>query len=198
MAAHVHAWQEVFADYGVELPAQKIRLREGEKAVVSAAVFCQEYGLELLTDNMNALLKKKREIYRAYAPSSLRPDVVELLYFLIKKGFKLALVTGSIRENLNLVMKPEEQKLFDVIITSESVENSKPEPDPYEKACRDLKLPPEECLVVENAPLGIKSAKSAGMKVAAITSTLPENDLKESDWIINSLNEVLKILSNVK
>jgi beta-phosphoglucomutase-like phosphatase (HAD superfamily) len=92
-----------------------------------------------------------------------------------------------------LVLKPEEIALFDCIITSEEAVNSKPHPEPYLKASSGLKIAPKECLVIENAPLGIEAAKSAGMKVVAITSTLAREKLKSADWVVDSLSEIQKL-----
>jgi beta-phosphoglucomutase-like phosphatase (HAD superfamily) len=90
----------------------------------------------------------------------------------------------------------EEIALFDYILTSEDIENGKPSPDPYLKAQEALNVSPSECLVVENAPLGIASAKSAGMKVVALTSTVSEDYLRDADWIISNLSEVEIIVNS--
>jgi beta-phosphoglucomutase-like phosphatase (HAD superfamily) len=55
-----------------------------------------------------------------------------------------------------------------------------------------LDLKPQECLVIENAPLGIRAAKLAGIPVVALTTTLPAADLAEADWILGGLEGLLE------
>jgi beta-phosphoglucomutase len=196
MPAHISAWKQVWKDLGLEVPAIELKLREGQKAGVSAREISQKYELSLSEAEFQELLNKKRMIYSAIAPTGLKPGVSKLLQNLKNRGLKLALVTGSVRENLNKVLSKEEKALFDYILTSEDIENGKPAPDPYLKAQDALKVSPSQCLVVENAPLGIASAKAAGMKVAALTSTLSEDYLKEADWIISDLAEVERIVNS--
>jgi beta-phosphoglucomutase len=63
--------------------------------------------------------------------------------------------------------------LFDVLVTGDQVIDGKPDPEPYQIAAERLNLDPGECLAVENAPLGIRSAKAAGMACVALATTLP-------------------------
>lgn len=194
MTAHTKAWKEVFKEYGLDISPDEIKLREGEKALKSAESIAAKHNLRLSKEELSALLLKKRSIYAANAPKGLVEGAAEMLRRLKHENFKLALVTGSIFKNLNRVMTQAEKNLFDSIITSDTVASSKPHPEPFLRASSELGVPPEECLVVENAPLGIESAKSAGMKVAAITSTLPKENLKRADWVIDNLQNIWDIL----
>ena len=97
---------------------------------------------------------------------------------------------GSIRRNLNHVVPEEERNLFDVIVTSDLCTYGKPHPEPYLRAATALKIMPEHCLAVENAPMGIQSAKAAGIFTLAITSTLPAEYLKDADGIISNLSDI--------
>jgi beta-phosphoglucomutase len=193
MPAHIKAWQAVFSEYGVKISEDEIKLREGEKAGISGRLMARKYNLNLSEEQMKRLLERKRALYAENAPAGMISGAYELLRSLKEKGYKLGLVTGSVWRNLKLVLKPEEIALFDCIITSEEAVNSKPHPEPYLKASSGLKIAPKECLVIENAPLGIEAAKSAGMKVVAITSTLAREKLKSADWVVDSLSEIQKL-----
>ena len=70
----------------------------------------------------------------------------------------------------------------------------KPNAEPYLTAAKKLLVRPSDCLAVENAPLGIKSVKRAGMYCAAISSTLDRKYLKKADNIIDKLVNIKKIL----
>ena len=70
----------------------------------------------------------------------------------------------------------------------------KPHPDPYLNAATKLGVLPQECLVIENAPLGIKSAKRAGIYCIAICSTLDKSYLSEADKIVENIKDINNIL----
>jgi len=77
------------------------------------------------------------------------------------------------------------------IISADHVSHGKPHPEPYERGARILCLPPSECLVIEDAPNGIKAGKAAGCKVLAVLSSHKADDLAEADWIVPSLDHVV-------
>jgi beta-phosphoglucomutase-like phosphatase (HAD superfamily) len=102
------------------------------------------------------------------------------------KGIKLALVTGSPRSVIDEFKTQDEIfELFDCIITDEDTKKGKPNPDPYFAATECLGIPSKNCYVIENAPLGIKSAASAGLTCFAIKGNGPlsEEDLRKAGAI---------------
>jgi beta-phosphoglucomutase-like phosphatase (HAD superfamily) len=84
--------------------------------------------------------------------------------------------------------------VFEIIITGEMVSNGKPDPEPYLKAVNELNVDKESCLVVENAPAGITSAKSAGLTCFAVQTSLPEEYLKSADKIFGSIADLSAFL----
>jgi sugar-phosphatase len=77
-----------------------------------------------------------------------------------------------------------------VLVTAEDVRNGKPSPEPYLLAAQRLGLEPSACVVVEDAPAGIVSARAAGARVIAVASSLPEADLGGADVIIRQLEDL--------
>ena len=77
-----------------------------------------------------------------------------------------------------------------VLVPADDVTQGKPHPEPYLKAALLLAVNPEECLVVEDAPAGIRSAHAAGMKAIGITSTFPASALQEADAVIHSMSQI--------
>ena len=75
------------------------------------------------------------------------------------------------------------------LITSNDVQHGKPNPEPYIKAAKILGLTPPDCIVVEDAPAGIRAGKAAGARVFALRTTAPDAELTQSgaDWIANDL-----------
>jgi sugar-phosphatase len=70
------------------------------------------------------------------------------------------------------------------------VSKGKPDPEPYLKGARLLGVNPGECLVIEDAPAGIRAARAGGMKVIAIPSTYPASELLEADAIVQKLAQI--------
>ena len=75
------------------------------------------------------------------------------------------------------------------LITSSDVVHGKPNPEPYLKAAQALSTDPIRCVVVEDAPAGIRAGKAAGARVYALRTTAPDAELLASgaDWIANDL-----------
>ena len=74
-------------------------------------------------------------------------------------------------------------------VSADDVENGKPHPEAYLKGAEILGVSPEACVVVEDAPSGVSSAKSAGMRVIAVATTYREDDLYEADAVVASLTD---------
>lgn len=80
------------------------------------------------------------------------------------------------------------------LVSADHVDEGKPSPMPYLQGAELLRLRPQECVVFEDAPAGIESARRAGMRVIALTTTFPASELGGADAIIDSLNSLrLKI-----
>ena len=77
-----------------------------------------------------------------------------------------------------------------VLVTADDVKNGKPHPEPYLKGAERLGSPPAECLVIEDAPAGIQSARAGGMKVVGITSTYGTGAIEHADAVIGKLGSI--------
>ena len=78
------------------------------------------------------------------------------------------------------------------LLTCSDVQNGKPHPDPYLKAAASLGFPAGDCIVVEDAPAGIRAGKTAGARVIAVRTTADEAELRQAsaDWIVNACNSI--------
>jgi sugar-phosphatase len=77
-----------------------------------------------------------------------------------------------------------------VFVTADDVSKGKPDPAPYLMGASLLGFPAQRCLVIEDAPAGIKSAHAGGMKVIALSSTFPQDKLREADAIVSRLAQI--------
>jgi sugar-phosphatase len=77
-----------------------------------------------------------------------------------------------------------------VLVSADDVSKGKPDPEPYLMGARLLGMNPAECLVIEDAPAGIRAAHAGGMKAIGITSTYPASGLREADAAIQKLAQI--------
>ena len=116
------------------------------------------------------------------------PGAVQLLNS-IPRG-KWCVVTSGTRFLATTRMRNFGIPLPDVLVTADDVKNGKPDPEPYRKGAELLKVNPANCVVVEDAPAGIRSAHAAGMKVISMPTTYPAAELHEADAIVSGLPRI--------
>lgn len=192
------AWKEAFKDSGVSLkredyfPLEGLHLKEIVQSVE------EKYNIKV---NIDKMVEKKEEVYKSIQDFNLYHGVTDLIDKLKANKVFIAIVSASLKERLFSTAPLEFLEKFDLIITSDNFEKFKPHPDPYLLALKESGLEKDNCLVVENSPLGIKSAKSAGLYCIALTSTLEKSFLNEADEIIKnfySLKDSPKFLNLLK
>lgn len=125
-----------------------------------------------------------REIYQPYIQPV--PGLMELLEIFSNKNIPMAIATSGIQPNIDFMFGHIPiKKYFKTVVNSSHITKGKPDPEIYLKAASILNVPPKNCLVFEDAVVGIKSAKAAGMKVIAIATTQPKEELSIADMIID-------------
>jgi sugar-phosphatase len=82
-----------------------------------------------------------------------------------------------------------------VLVTSDDVTNGKPHPEPYLKGAEQMGFAPAECLVIEDAPAGIQSARAGGMTVMGLASTYPPEKLEQANAVVKKLGQI-QVTSN--
>jgi len=191
MPYHVKAWQQAFAAYGIQIRADDIYFQEGQIANKIAHILAQKKGLYLDESELDQIIKNKRAIYKNTTKAQVYPATKKIVSQLKQMSIKLGLVTGSILPNMVVVTGEAFLKNFEVIVTGDSVTNNKPHPEPYLTAARKLNVEPNECVVIENAPLGIQAAKRAGMFCIAVKTTIKDEQiLKEADLIVEDVSKI--------
>ena len=130
------------------------------------------------------LLQEKRRTYRAMAPEHLRlfPGVASRLVDIQHRGLPMGLCTSSSREDTTFILDLKGlTDAFGAIVTACDLTHPKPAPDAYLEAARRLGHPPARCVVLEDSPAGLASARRAGCFAVAITSSHPADHLAEAD-----------------
>jgi HAD superfamily hydrolase (TIGR01509 family) len=119
----------------------------------------------------------------------LIPNALELLKECKKAGIKIALVTASSRDLMTIVLKRFPQGTFDVVISGDDVEKSKPDPAPYLLAAKQLSVDITKCVVIEDSLTGVESGLASGAQVIGIPHLV---QMKENPRlrIISSLGDI--------
>lgn len=187
---HFQAWQEVFRKRGVEFSPEDFRHTFGLRNDI---IILHVLKRESTDREIAAIFLEKEALFLQEAAGKLHPfpGVVELMASLARSGFQQALATSAPRENVELVLSTLGiGHFFAARVTEKDVLRGKPNPEVFLEAARRLGLPPERCLVIEDAVGGVRGARAAGMKVVAVTNTNPRDDLKEANLVVDSLTEL--------
>jgi beta-phosphoglucomutase len=176
---HLLTWQRVLAPLGIELTADDLYPLEGIPTELTARRLTERFRGRACTGNeAQRLADAKRALFRQVFEPALIPGIGQLLHDLDGRGYRLGLVTGSARSVVDESLLPTGiADLFSAIVTGDQVSRGKPDPEPYRIAAARLGLSPADCLAVENAPLGVRSAGAAGMGCVALQTTLPAEQL---------------------
>lgn len=188
MEDNFEAWQHAFSRVGITIKKEEYFLLEGKSPEKIVEQFVDPSRSH--PDLRKSLSSFKEDYYLKNNSFAFYEEVFPLLEDLDSKGFLLGLITGASRKRLLSSGAKILPEFFDVVITSDDCAESKPNPAPYRLAAETLGVVPSDCLVVENAPLGIEAAKRAGMSCIAITSTLESRYLKEADRIVGKLSDI--------
>jgi beta-phosphoglucomutase len=199
MPLHYEAYRQAFAKYGIHVTPLEIYMIEGMPSMEAGKAIVKEKSANLSDEQVKNLINDKREIYRTLAAKDAKtfPGVPETLGMLRENGIRLALITGSNAKSVTGVIREVGlEGMFDAIVTGDDTSRGKPFPDPYRKGMERLGIPPDKCVVVENAPLGIQAAKAAGAGyVIGVTTTLPEQYLEGADDVMRSFADIEECLA---
>lgn len=208
----MEAYEEVLHEHGIELAASDYYSALGldDKGFVRAAF--ARAGKQLSDDVMKVVLARKAVRHRKAIEDELPlfPGVVTFLKA-AARHYSLGLVSMATRDDIEYVLnRAGLLTLFSVVASAEDVNICKPAPDCYlagfeklndkRRADRQLPLLPSECLVIEDAPPGIQSGRSAGMRTLGVTNTVAEKELRAAgaevvtpslaDWTLDAVHHL--------
>ena len=173
MPKHARAWAEVMQRHGFNFTEEDCFLNEGRTGqdVIREAIWELEHR-EATEDEIWEIYDEKSAAFRTMGEVEPIDGVVEVLRYLRKNKKEIWVVTGSAQasllDNLNTKIGP----FFDRsrMITAFDVTHGKPDPEPYLMAWDRSHQPKKDCCVIENAPLGVRSAKAAGLYTIAVNT----------------------------
>ena len=144
---------------------------------------------------LDRLLANKDRAYRKQIEQlelSVPVHLTEFLAKLKEQDIAVGLVTGTSRSQVEYILqKLDLAKYFDTIVAGDDLDSSKPEPEPYLLAAKQLNLPPSECLAIEDNPVGIQAAKQANIQVVGIANIYPLHMLqRQANWTVDDFSEI--------
>jgi len=136
-------------------------------------------------------INRLHEVMRARITNELDliPNALSLLKECKDAGIKTALVTASSRDLMTIVLKRFPPGTFDVVVSGDDVEKSKPDPAPYLRAAKQLSVDILKCLVLEDSLTGVQSGLSSGAKVIGIPHLVQMSE-HPNLRVISSLDEI--------
>lgn len=189
MKYHTRAWVRLMSEIGIPCSEEDIYLNEGMTGpAVINLLFNRATGHGVSDEEAHKLYAKKTEYFREIGFNDPMPGTAEMLQQLAARNIRRIIVTGSSQASLldNINKDYPGAFLPGDRITALDVKHGKPNPEPYLKGLALGGVKPEEAIVIENAPLGVRAGKSAGIfTVAVTTGPIPEEAfLKEGADVV--------------
>jgi sugar-phosphatase len=167
-------------------PESVIAVAHGRRAIETVQLVAPQLSAEAELDSLAASESTTSE--GVYEISGAR-ELLEML-----PADKWAVVTSGIRAVAEFRLRHAGLPVPPVMICADEISLGKPDPEGYLTAAERLGYSPAECLVIEDAPAGIESARAAGMRVIAITTTYPPPMLIGADAIVERLTDLSVVL----
>lgn len=191
-ALHQAAWDQVAAEFGYPHGPDDFRRHFGSQNR-RAIVEILRWTSDLPT--VQRISTRKEIIYRERlgAADIWMPGAAAFVSALGAAGVPCAVVSSSPRENIDVVLASGGMReRFAAIITAEDTRVGKPDPEGFLLGAARLGLPPERCVVFEDAPAGIQAGLAGGMRVVALSSTHEPSELGAAHRVVPALgNELL-------
>lgn len=187
---HWQAWQNLSREEGFPMRYEDFRRTFGWR---NEEILHELIGLDMSSQRVAELGDRKEELYRDAVRGNVKPlpGARELLRDLQEAGFRQAVASSAPRANIELILEELGiEEYFEAVLCDRDVERGKPDPQIFLRAAERLGVVPERCLVIEDAVMGVRAARSAGMACLAVATTHPAEGLREAHWVVSSLVEV--------
>lgn len=192
------SWNMIAGECGIRDMQEIFMQCVGRNANDTRTLILNHYGQDFPYDDFCKETSKwfREQIEQNGMP--VKPGVRELLKYLKENDYRVGLASSTKRESvISHLRNAGILDYFEVIIGGDMVEHSKPEPDIYLLACREMDVAPEAACAIEDSPNGIRSAHRAGMKPIMVPDLIaPDEEMEQLSFrIFRDLIEVKEFLS---
>ena len=194
-------YQELLRDFGIPFTEETYsRDYSGHREEENVQRFLDTYDLPW---NFDQTLEKVYELEAQILAKgvNLKKGAKNLLTYLQREGIPIALATSSVESRARMILDSNGiLSLFGHLVFAKDVKRSKPYPDIFLKACSDLNVLPENCLVLEDSEAGIEAASRAGIPVICIPDLkIPAQFfLNKTEQVFQDLDAVIDYLESQK
>jgi beta-phosphoglucomutase len=186
---HFQAWRRLAESRGQELSREQFTPTFG---MTNPDAIRQLFG-ESRPEETRKLALFKEEAFRSLLVGRVTalPGAAELVRALDAAGHPQAVASSAPRENIDFILEALGlAACFDAVASADDVRRGKPNPEIFTLAARRLGVPPLDCVVLEDAVVGVRAAIRAGMRVYAVTTTRARDELAHADRVVDSLEEL--------
>lgn len=195
MPYHAEAWYRMVTELGIDATREEFYLYEGRTGASTINIlFNRAYGRDATPEEIKELYRRKTVYFAEIADIRPMPGAREMLEFMESIGMKRILVTGSGQSTLLDRIDSDFPGAFlpGMRVTSRDVTHGKPHPEPFIRGMQIARSRPSQCIVIENAPLGVKAGDTAGaFTIGVTTGPIPRRELDEAGAavVFNSMKE---------
>ena len=212
MPAHAHSWAKVCTEFGMRMSPEDAYRWEGATGFSTINWLTQRaWGRDTSEEEVQRIYEAKCREFNKYPEAKKMPGAEETMQKAQAMGLGIFIVTGSGQASLldRLETNYPGYFTFENVVSSRDVKHGKPSPEPYLKGLEKagaalnpdgLPLKPEEAVVVENAPLGVRAARAAGIRTIAVnTGPLPDSALTDEDAtvLLHTMSELAENFEQV-
>jgi len=189
---HEKAMANVVASHGHELNSELFTEECVGLTDKAALENLQKIFAGLNDVSIKALTQKTAQEYQKLVDNeSILYKGVKNIIKELSTEFELAIVPGSLRVEVHPVLEEEDiARFFRAVITAEDIKAGKPNPEGYLRGINELKIIPENIVVIEDTPPGVQAANAAGLMCIAVLNTVTRDELKIADKIIENIEDL--------
>lgn len=187
---HYLAYVEVLKPLGIDLTEERYLTTLFGKR--NEDILREVLGSRATDEELARLAVRKEETFRRLVQGNVRalPGAEALLRRAREAGMKQCVVSSAPRENAELILGSLGLRgLLDAVVGEEDVSRGKPDPQGFLAGAERLGVPPDKCVVLEDAPEGIAAGKAAGMRCIGVATTRPLEMLAEADLVVPALDD---------
>jgi HAD superfamily hydrolase (TIGR01509 family) len=184
MPSHVRAWSIVSARHHLDHTPEDFYLLEGCTGEYTInLLFQRTHGRNATAEEIKTLYHEKTDIFTRYNDGAPMHGVADILRQAKALGLQILVVTGSGQKSLIDKLEIDFPGYFkrEKMVTAFDVKRGKPNPEPYLMGLAKADVPADEAIVIENAPMGVQSARAANIFTIAVnTGPLPDQVLRDA------------------
>lgn len=171
MKNHASTWVESFQKAGINFPAYDAYLNEGRTGPSTIEIAFRQYGNREATEHdIQSIYDHKTMLMQQAPEAPVLPGMQEIINKTIGAGIQVMVVTGSKQPSLIQRLQKDFNIPDGAVVSGFDVKKGKPDPEPYLMALEKTGCQMDEVIVIENAPMGVKSAVAAGLTTIAVNT----------------------------